>query len=256
MREAAVIKKRKKQFFLFLAVCVLFFFILYCASDKNIINDEPDQNETEQIEINENNVFINDLLSALKGDPYLRLLIDKNNSFESYAPHDLIALGSGSYESVPGFMLRAEAAASLEEMAAAAGKDGLRLTVSSAYRSYSCQAEIYSNYVSRFGVDYTDRISARPGHSQHQLGLAVDFGQISNSFAQTAEGFWLAVNASRFGWSLSYPNGYENVTGYSWESWHYRYVGKELAEFIDKYFDGIQQDALVFIHEWERDRAF
>jgi D-alanyl-D-alanine carboxypeptidase len=58
-------------------------------------------------------------------------------------------------------------------------------------------------------------------------------------------------NAARFGWSLSFPEGYEDVNGYDWESWHYRYVGPELAAFIDAYFGGIQQYALQFIHEWE-----
>ena len=91
----------------------------------------------------------------------------------------------------------------------------------------------------------------RSGKSQHQLGLVVDFAPISDSFAETKASEWLLRNASRFGWSLSFPDGYENVTGYRWESWHYRFVGKDLAVFIEKYFENIQQYALQFIHAWQ-----
>jgi D-alanyl-D-alanine carboxypeptidase len=110
--------------------------------------------------------------------------------------------------------------------------------------------QVYERNVKEMGQQAADRESARPGHSQHQLGLVIDFGSITDAFARTPEGIWLSVNASRFGWSLSYPEGYEDVTGYRWESWHYRYVGRELAEFIDNYFNGIQQYALRFIHEF------
>jgi D-alanyl-D-alanine carboxypeptidase len=109
---------------------------------------------------------------------------------------------------------------------------------------------VYERNVKEMGQQAADRESARPGHSQHQLGLVIDFGSITDAFARTPEGIWLSANASRFGWSLSYPEGYEDVTGYRWESWHYRYVGRELAEFIDNYFNGIQQYALRFIHEF------
>jgi len=136
-------------------------------------------------------------------------------------------------------------------MAAAARVDGVVLTVASAYRSFNNQAAIYNNYVEQMGRQAADRISARPGHSQHQTGLVVDFSPIEDSFAETAAGRWVKANASRFGWSLSYPDGYESVTGYTWESWHYRYVGRDIAAFIDNYFDGIQQYALRFLHEWD-----
>jgi D-alanyl-D-alanine carboxypeptidase len=244
-----------------LTINLLFISLFSCAANKINVVDEPVQNIIEQEEINEINetdIIMRDLLSALKGDTYLWLLVDKNNSLGEYAPNDLVLLKSDSYESVSGIMLRTEAAASLEKMAAAAKKDGVKLTVFSAYRSYTHQANVYANNLKKFSRRYTDSVSARPGHSQHQLGLAVDFdsGFYSDVFAKSAQGVWLAANASKFGWSLSFPKGYENITGYTWESWHYRYVGRELAEFIDKYFDGIQQNALVFIHDREKERAF
>jgi D-alanyl-D-alanine carboxypeptidase len=200
--------------------------------------------------------FILDLLACLEGDPALRRLVDKSHALpEGYEPEDLVELAGGPYNiNRRGLMLRAAAASSLERMAAAAQAEGATLLVASAYRSYEYQVEVYARNVASEGQEEADRVSARPGYSQHQTGLVVDFGSIDNSFADTSGGRWLLNNAVRFGWSLSFPDGYEDVTGYAWESWHYRYVGPELAAFINAYFDGIQQYALRFIHEWEQDR--
>ena len=203
--------------------------------------------------------FYFELLSCLEGDPSLRRLVDKRHSLpHDYEPDDLVALGNAgglpqkSFRvSRVNFMLRSLAADSLEEMAAAARADGVTLLVSSAYRSYSYQDEVYKRNVREMGVEAADRESARPGYSQHQTGLVVDFGSIDNTFAKSAAGLWMSANACRFGWSLSYPDGYEDITGYRWESWHYRYVGTDIAAFIDSYFNGIQQYALRFIYEWE-----
>ncbi|MCL2066344.1 MAG: M15 family metallopeptidase [Treponema sp.] len=207
-----------------------------------------------QEDLSVNPGFILDLLGILRGDPYLRLLVDKRHSLpQNYAPGDLVELRDGSYRiSRASLMLRREAAAALDEMAAAARTAGHTLVASSSYRSYNYQSEVYDRNVREMGQQAADMESARPGTSQHQLGLALDFGSIDDSFAQTGESRWLAANASRFGWSLSYPSGYEEVTGYRWESWHYRYVGRDLAVFIENYFGGIQQYALRFIYEWER----
>ena len=202
--------------------------------------------------ISENPAFLLDLFTVLQEDPYLWVLVDKEHALgENYEPDDLVALTGGSYRiGRQDLRLRKCAADALEEMSAAAAREGLSLTASSSYRTYAYQAEVYARNVREMGREEADRESARPGHSQHQLGLIVDFGSITDEFAQTAGGIWLAANASRFGWSLSYPDGYEEITGYRWESWHYRYVGVEIAQFIDNYFDGIQQYALRFIHEW------
>ena len=202
-------------------------------------------------------VFIADLESILDKekevyDPYLFILVDKEHALDKdYAPDDLITLRSGSFMiNRNDLMQRRKAAESLEEMAAAARAEGLTLLASSAYRSYVYQDEVYARWVRQMGQAAADRVSARPGHSQHQLGTTIDFGSIANDFADTREGIWLTANASRFGWSLSYPREYEHITGYSWESWHFRYVGKDVAAFIENYFNGIQQYALRFIHEY------
>jgi D-alanyl-D-alanine carboxypeptidase len=198
--------------------------------------------------------FIMDLLVVLQGDPYLRALVDKGHALPAaYHPDDLVELTGGSYAAGRrGLMLRRSAERSLEEMSAAARAEGVTLTASSAYRPYSYQVEVYNRNVRESGQETADRESARPGHSQHQLGLVVDFGSIDDSFAETKAGRWLLANAGSFGWSLSFPDGYEAVTGYRWESWHYRYVGAELAYFIDAYFEGVQQYALQFIYAWEK----
>ena len=196
--------------------------------------------------------FYNELSFILEQDNILYVLVDKEIPLsETYIPYDLVELKSGSYlVNRAGLSLTRTAEQALEAMAAASRKEGLTLIASSAYRSFANQTQIYERNVRQYGQEATDRVSAKPGHSQHQLGTVLDFGSITNDFAATAQGKWIYANASRFGWSLSYPQGYEHITGYDWESWHYRYVGKELAHFIDTYFGGIQQYALRFIFEF------
>jgi D-alanyl-D-alanine carboxypeptidase len=195
--------------------------------------------------------FIADLYRCLEGDRHLWELVDKQHPLPpDYVPDDLVILADGAYlVNRAGMVLCGVAEKSLSEMAAAARADGVSLVVSSAYRSYAYQDEVYNRIVREIGREAADRESAQPGHSQHQTGLVADFGAIDDSFAQTAAGRWMAANASRFGWSLSFPDGYESVTGYRWESWHFRYVGKDIAAFIDNYFGGIQQYALRFLYE-------
>ncbi|GHT76024.1 D-alanyl-D-alanine carboxypeptidase [Spirochaetia bacterium] len=203
--------------------------------------------------------FIMDLLTCISGDPQLYALVDKAHALPTgYAPDDLVQLagtaGGDSYEiSRHGLMLRESAAIALEEMAAAARADGITLIAGSTYRSYDYQVGVYNRNVEESGQETADRESARPGYSQHQTGLVVDFAPIDDTFAATPAGAWALRNASAFGWSLSFPDGYEPVTGYRWESWHYRYVGRDLAAFIDTYFNGIQQYALRFIYEWHQE---
>jgi D-alanyl-D-alanine carboxypeptidase len=197
--------------------------------------------------------FIMELLVLLQQDPFTYRLVDKQHALpENYEPEDLIPLTAGIYRlGRDGLALRESAVNALKEMAAAAATEGIVFVIGSAYRSAAYQAQIYEREVSTYGREIADRESAQPGKSQHQLGLVLDFAPIDDSFANTSASAWLSSNSGRFGWSLSYPNGYEEVTGYRWESWHYRYVGKDLTLFIDKYFDGIQQYALQFINAWQ-----
>ena len=197
--------------------------------------------------------FIMELLVVLQQDPFTYYLVDKQHALpDGYEPGDLVSLKAGAYRlGREGLTLRKIAAEALGELATAAAADGIVFTVGSAYRSAAYQAQVYEREVNTYGQEVADRESARPGKSQHQLGLTLDFAPIDDSFAKTPASQWLLKNASRNGWSLSFPDGYEEVTGYRWESWHYRYVGKDLAAFIDSYFEGIQQYALQFIHAWQ-----
>jgi D-alanyl-D-alanine carboxypeptidase len=217
----------------------------------------PDTISTNIIRDDNRSSFMMDLLAVLAEDPTLRQLVDKAHPLpdaEHFVPPDLVTLpreGAAYMVSKKNIQLRKLAEDALQTMALAAKGDGVTLLVSSAYRSYQYQVTVYNREVKDYGQAVADSESARPGNSQHQTGLAIDFGSISNDFAQTKAGIWMAEHAADYGWSLSFPDGYEKVTGYRWESWHYRYVGKTLAKFIADYFNGIQQYALEFINEWE-----
>ncbi|HHY82587.1 MAG TPA: M15 family metallopeptidase [Clostridiales bacterium] len=133
-------------------------------------------------------------------------------------------------------LLREEAAAALEEMFKSALDDGIKLYAHSGYRSYINQKGIFQKNVSKYGsVEKASRISAKPGESEHQTGLAVDITSKSvnyklvSSFSRTAEGKWIAENAHKFGFIIRYPKDKEDITGFIYEPWHIRYLGVELA---------------------------
>jgi D-alanyl-D-alanine carboxypeptidase len=193
--------------------------------------------------------LLGEVEEARAADPGLFLRADGERALsESFEPTDLRELdGTGLSLSRGGHRLRAPALAALLEMDAAARKEGVLLLVSSSYRSYAYQAEVFARNAAEVGEERAARDTARPGRSQHQLGTALDFGSIDDSFAQTKAGLWLAANAARFGFSLSYPRGMEAVTGYTWESWHYRYLGKDATRLEAEYFGGIQQYLLRFL---------
>lgn len=205
--------------------------------------------------------FIKDLYAILEeektfraDDKSLFFLIDKKHTASSsYAPKDLVSLKKNSLFDLnkAGMKIRPEAYSALNEMAQAALNDGIRLLVSSAYRSYSYQENLFNHYVNVDGLEEAERESARPGTSQHQLGTAVDFGSISDDFDKTQMGQWIYKNAADYGWSLSFPKGYEDVTGYRWECWHFRYIEKNACRFQQKWFGGIQQFMLEFIDCWK-----
>ena len=205
--------------------------------------------------------FIKDLYAILEEEKTFRaddkslffLINKKHTASSSYAPKDLVSLKKNSLFDLnkAGMKIRPEAYSALNEMAQAALNDGIRLLVSSAYRSYSYQENLFNHYVNVDGLEEAERESARPGTSQHQLGTAVDFGSISDDFDKTQMGQWIYKNAADYGWSLSFPKGYEDVTGYRWECWHFRYIGKNACRFQQKWFGGIQQFMLEFIDCWK-----
>lgn len=187
-------------------------------------------------------------------DLSLYYLIDKKHAVGSdYVPRDLIPVKGNELWNVSrnDLSLRPEAYAALEDLSRAALNDGIKLLVSSTYRSYQYQEGLFNRYVKQDGLELAERYSARPGTSQHQLGVAVDFGSITDDWGDTKMGKWVYDHAADFGWSLSFPQGYEDVTGYMWECWHFRYIGKEACRFQKKWFGNIQQFMLEFLDAWD-----
>lgn len=137
----------------------------------------------------------------------------------------------------------------LDQLFAAAKTDGHYLMVGSAYRSSAVQRSLFNGYVASAGFEQASRYSAQPGHSEHQLGLAVDISTLSQQcylsacFINTPDGKWLADNAHRYGFFIRYPDGKESITGYNFEPWHYRYVGVDLAT-------ALYQSGLTFEEAW------
>lgn len=131
--------------------------------------------------------------------------------------------------------LRKEAALALEELFTEAANQGHILYAISGYRSYQRQYEIFTHNVKYQGLEHTTKYSAIPGYSEHQTGLSMDVStkgmryRLEASFANTKEGIWLAENSYKFGFTIRYPKDKSHITGYSYEPWHLRYVGKELA---------------------------
>ena len=115
------------------------------------------------------------------------------------------------------------------EMKVAAKQEGIALWISSGFRSYSTQYGLYNRYVAGYGKNAADTFSARAGHSEHQTGLAMDINYIEDWFGDTKEGKWVAENCHKYGFIIRYPKGKDNITGYKYEPWHIRYLGKEIA---------------------------
>lgn len=172
-------------------------------------------------------------------DADLWKIANKSRAFANprYQPSDLRIV---SVPTLPGRgqderSLRAVLMPDLEKLVAAARAAGVTLRVGSGYRSYATQASLFASYARRHGEAAASRFSSRPGHSEHQSGLAVDFAGadqtcwVDNCFEGTAAGKWLAAHAHEYGFILRYPKGKESITGYQYEPWHFRYVGRELA---------------------------
>ncbi|MFC5407650.1 M15 family metallopeptidase [Cohnella soli] len=173
----------------------------------------------------------------------LFVLVNKVRELPStYAPKDLVIPDvpfSFSGDS-PKKKMRKAAAEALESLFDAAKKDGIKLKAVSGYRSYATQKALFASNAAKKGEEVANRTSARPGQSEHQTGLAMDVSSASvgyaleQSFATTKEGKWLAAHAADHGFIIRFLKGKESVTGYSYEPWHIRYVGKDIAKDIMK----------------------
>lgn len=194
---------------------------------------EPEETEeTEQQIVTEEDVFDESSIQALVNRQYLLS--------EDYVPHDLVPVEVPLiFPDHPEInQLRAPAAEALTEMFSTAEEEDIYLHARSGYRSYGTQEIQYGSFVETHGEEAASRFSAPPGASEHQTGLAMDVTsesvgyELLESFGETAEGGWVKDNAHVYGFIIRYHEGKEDITGYMYEPWHLRYVGKELAHDI------------------------
>ena len=235
--------KAIKTFIKYLFIGILLFFLLHfgqsfmknsCSSyndeDSSIIEEDSESVIT-TISEDESEEEIS--IETIDGVTYVNGYLIVNKTYG--LPSDYRPSNSYGYDRCNS-CLTAETLNAFNLMKADATVLGLDLYISSGFRSYSYQNTIYNNYVSRDGRVLADTYSARPGHSEHQTGLAFDLNTIDDSFANTLEGKWVYDNCYKYGLILRYPKGKEDQTGYQYESWHLRYVGIELAKEL--YNDG------------------
>ena len=246
---------KKKKAIIYILIAVILFFLSYILKtgginlflNKDLKEEsfdikEVSTDENEEIEANTKSV-----IKAENGLTFIDGILIVNKTYplpEDYIPTDTYKDASGYRYCVE--CINNEAYDHYKIMEADALAIGLNIWIQSGYRSYELQKDLYNGYVERDGKEAADTYSARPGHSEHQTGLAFDLNTISDDFQYTDEGKWVNENAWKYGFILRYPKGKENITGYKYESWHLRYVGEDLAEklynngnwiTLEEYFD-------------------
>ena len=165
-----------------------------------------------------------------------KTLLDTNLRLaRTYQPWDLVSVSRAGLRGSG--LVRQKVIADLTALASAARAAGKPLAVRSAFRSYQTQVATFASWVARSGYEQALKFSARPGHSEHQLGTTMDFTTapgvpLSTDFGASPAGRWLAANSWRYGFIMSYPRGMRRVSCYGYEPWHFRYVGRELAALI------------------------
>ncbi len=173
------------------------------------------------------------------GSDLLAFVTKNRRLLSTFEPNDLVDLNKEYflYTNVPEIMLQRDAAEALKTMVNTMQNEiGKNVVIASGYRSYNNQVQTYSGWVRQLGQKEADNISARPGYSEHQLGTVVDlFSEDSGldftaAFDTSPAGQWLLANAHNFGYIQTYPKGSENITGYAYEAWHWRYIGMENAK--------------------------
>ena len=172
----------------------------------------------------EANLDLQPYSGAVSADDPESLTVLVNKFFylpEDYSPLNLVEIDST--------MLRREAADAMEQLIRAAAADGYRLWVQSGYRSFTVQNTLYEQYSANDGQEQADTYSARPGHSEHQTGLAADFNTITDAFGESPEGRWAAENSWLYGFINRYTKENTEITLFRAEPWHFRFIGKEAA---------------------------
>jgi len=198
-------------------------------------------------------------LAVVTNPASVYVLVNKKRNLPSdYIPDDLVVPDvpfSFSGDS-PKKQMRKEAAAALEQLVAGAKKDGVTLKAVSGYRSYKTQQSLFDSYAKKDGIEAANRYSAHPGQSEHQTGLTMDISgdsvqyQLTADLGEATEGIWLAEHAADYGFIIRYPEGKENITGYTYEPWHIRYIGADAAKAVyeskltfEQYFETLEVGA-------------
>ena len=177
-----------------------------------------------------------DIVTKTNTNDGILMLVNKFHYLTNeYKPDDLVDIkktyGYGENE------IKKEVFDSFLNMWSAAKEENINLIITSAYRDYDYQEKLWKNYSNQKGKKWADSVAARAGYSEHQTGLSLDivtYGSTMDNFESTDEFKWLSENAHKYGFILRYPKGKEDLTGYSYESWHYRYVGVDVATKIYK----------------------
>ncbi|MCD4756242.1 M15 family metallopeptidase [bacterium] len=182
--------------------------------------------------------YPSDIQECTRDGNNLLVLVNKKYQLPStYKPTDLVKASNSGIRKGENYYLRSIIIDDLRDLITDSKNDGIDLSIVSGYRSYNTQESTYNYWISYYNncVSCTDKVSARAGHSQHQLGTTLDFSSneigdaLGSQFGGTKASNWLVENAYKYGFVIGYPQGYESTTGYSYESWHYRYIGKSNA---------------------------
>lgn len=201
------------------------------SETKENENDTEASRNTAKTPINNSTTDWPVLLSSTQASSLTAVVNKKHKLSNEYVP---------PLVNITGGQVRKEVVENLFSLLQDAKLAGATMKILSTYRSYSTQISVYQKWVNLYGKVEADRVSARPGHSEHQTGLAIDLGAANGScdletcFEDTQAGKWLAINAPNYGFIIRYPKGKEDATGYSYEPWHLRYVGLEFASKISR----------------------
>ncbi len=203
-------------------------YISYLDKESNLTN------VVAIINVGANNDWYTNTKSADLNQGHL-LLVNKFYYLDNTYNSDKMIKISKQYSYGENQMVTNETYNAFLNMFNAAKKENLTLIINSSYRSYEEQDEVYNDFKDSRGEEYADKIAARPGHSEHQTGMSIDiqtYGSTASTFEEFDEFKWLQKNAHKYGFILRYPKDKKYLTGYEYESWHYRYVGTHAATYI------------------------
>ena len=222
-------------------------YVLY----KQDHTEMPNKQIIKNVNMNLDKAFYKDPINARNLNT-TKILVNKYYYLDNkYVPENLETI-SNRY-ALSNMKMVKEAKEAFEEMAKDAKKENLNIIAMSTYRSYDYQVNLYNRYVRTDGKDAADTYSGRPGHSEHQTGLAVDVyngKENYTNFEKTKEFTWMTKHAHEYGFILRFPKDKETETGYVYESWHYRYVGIDIAKYIKEHNISFEEYYATIIKDW------